>query len=201
MTTTSTCWRWLPPTASVGCGPPGVNDREALAAVLRGADRAARRGQWLRGVGYHESVAGDLDRHVLDEFVAERPVRLQHRSGHAWFLNSAALAAAGLDGTEHPPGVDVDDATSPDRAPVRARRLAARAGAFAAIPTLRQSALSWRATGSPRSPMPHRPATQARSSCSPPPSHTVSCVSVSCSPGASCWMARPRPSSSAVRSR
>ena len=98
---------------SVGCGPPGVNDREALASVLRGADRATRRGQWLRGVGYHESVAGDLDRHVLDELVAERPVRLQHRSGHAWFLNSAALAAAGLDGTEHPSGVDVDEQHRP----------------------------------------------------------------------------------------
>jgi predicted amidohydrolase YtcJ len=99
--------------ASVGCGPPGVNDRQALAAALGAADRASPRGQWLRGVGYHESVAGDLDRHVLDELVAERPVRLQHRSGHAWFLNSAALAAARIDGTEHPPGLDVDEQHRP----------------------------------------------------------------------------------------
>ena len=40
-------------------------------------------------------------------------MRLQHRSGHAWFLNSAALAAARIDGTEHPPGLDVDEQHRP----------------------------------------------------------------------------------------
>ena len=36
-------------------------------------------GEWLRGTGYHESVAGELDRHALDRWVPARPVRVQHR--------------------------------------------------------------------------------------------------------------------------
>jgi predicted amidohydrolase YtcJ len=52
----------------------------------------------VRAVGYHESVAGELDRWVLDDFAPDRPVRVQHRSGALWVWNSAALRAAGLDG-------------------------------------------------------------------------------------------------------
>ncbi|UWP85610.1 amidohydrolase family protein [Dactylosporangium fulvum] len=71
---------------SVDCGP-AVCDRSRLAADLREA-----RGPWVRGTGYHESVAGHLDRHALDELVPDRPVRIQHRSGALWMLNSSALA-------------------------------------------------------------------------------------------------------------
>ncbi|HEY0915320.1 MAG TPA: amidohydrolase family protein [Solimonas sp.] len=78
--------------ASVDCGPPAAADAEALAQALRRADGKLPPGQWLRGIGYHESVAGDLDRHWLDAVVPERPLRLQHRSGRLWLLNSAALA-------------------------------------------------------------------------------------------------------------
>lgn len=78
--------------ASVDCGPPAVADAEVLAQALRRADGKLPPGQWLRGIGYHESVAGDLDRHWLDAVVPERPLRLQHRSGRLWLLNSAALA-------------------------------------------------------------------------------------------------------------
>ncbi|WP_055639070.1 amidohydrolase family protein, partial [Streptomyces griseoruber] len=60
--------------------------------------RSGAPGEWVRAVGYHESVAGELDRRVLDGLVPDRPVRVQHRSGAMWFLNSAALRAAGLDG-------------------------------------------------------------------------------------------------------
>jgi predicted amidohydrolase YtcJ len=83
--------------ASIPCGPPEVNDAGELAAGL------SRPGTgWLRGVGYHECVAGMLDRHLLDSMVSGRPVRIQHRSGRMWFLNSAALEllpgdAPGLD--------------------------------------------------------------------------------------------------------
>jgi predicted amidohydrolase YtcJ len=51
---------------------------------------------WLRGVGYHEHVAGDIDRSWLDRHGPPRPVRLQHRSGRLWILNSRALQALGL---------------------------------------------------------------------------------------------------------
>ncbi|MFE2965201.1 amidohydrolase family protein [Streptomyces sp. NPDC059340] len=80
--------------ASVRVGPGDVRDREGLVAALRqGAP-----GEWVRAVGYHESVAGELDRWMLDDFAPDRPVRVQHRSGALWVWNSAALRAAGLDG-------------------------------------------------------------------------------------------------------
>ncbi|MGW3949454.1 amidohydrolase family protein [Streptomyces sp. NPDC004752] len=80
--------------ASVRVGPTDVRGRDGFAAALRGGAP----GQWVRAVGYHESVAGELGRQALDALVADRPVRVQHRSGAMWFLNSAALRTAGLDG-------------------------------------------------------------------------------------------------------
>lgn len=71
---------------SVRCGPPEVTDLDAFAACLDkpGSD-------WLRATGYHESVAGMLDAAALDRIVPDRPVRVQHRSGRMWFINSAGL--------------------------------------------------------------------------------------------------------------
>jgi predicted amidohydrolase YtcJ len=48
-------------------------------------------------VGYHESVAGPLDRWVLDEVEPRRPVRIQHRSGALWMVNSVGADLLGLD--------------------------------------------------------------------------------------------------------
>ncbi|NUP42195.1 MAG: amidohydrolase family protein [Streptomyces sp.] len=79
--------------ASVRVGPADVRGRDGLAQALR----AGAPGHWVRAVGYHESVAGELDRRTLDALVPDRPVRVQHRSGAMWFLNSPALRAAGLD--------------------------------------------------------------------------------------------------------
>jgi predicted amidohydrolase YtcJ len=76
---------------SVRCGPPDVTDAAALAAALARAAASAPN-RWIRGIGYHESVAGDLDRAWLDAHGPDRPVRIQHRSGRLWMLNSAALA-------------------------------------------------------------------------------------------------------------
>lgn len=91
--------------ASVRVGPPEVHSAEQLAAVLREAAAAAPN-EWIRGVGYHESVAGDLDRWTLDRMLGDTPLRLQHRSGAMWILNSAALAT--LDLRDAPDGVDRD---------------------------------------------------------------------------------------------
>ena len=52
--------------------------------------------------GYHDSVAGELDRAALDALLPGVPVRVQHRSGALWILNSAALGLLGLAG--HPDG-------------------------------------------------------------------------------------------------
>lgn len=74
---------------SVHCGPPAVRDRTGLAKALAGAPLRAG---WIRGVGYHDSVAGALDRTRLDSLRRDVPVRVQHRSGACWSLNSPALA-------------------------------------------------------------------------------------------------------------
>lgn len=71
---------------SVQSGPPHVNTAEELAACLRVPGEG-----WLRATGYHESVAGMLDASTLDRIVADRPIRIQHRSGRMWFFNSAGL--------------------------------------------------------------------------------------------------------------
>ncbi len=92
---------------SVRCGPPQVADRAGLAAALCAGESHAG---WLRGVGYHESVAGALDRRLLDGFDLEHPVRIQHRSGAQWGLNSRGIAALGLDAGVDAPGVERDAA-------------------------------------------------------------------------------------------
>jgi predicted amidohydrolase YtcJ len=95
----------LPPADEVvdaagGAVLPGLHDHHlhvlALAAAWESVDCSAglsglarARGEgWIRGVNCAESV----DRHALDRLVPTRPVRVQHRSGALWMLNSAALA-------------------------------------------------------------------------------------------------------------
>ena len=79
--------------SSVECGPPSVTDSNQLAEAVR-----SQLGHgWIRGVGYHESVAGNLNRKILDAIEKDRPVRIQHRSGRVWWLNSRALAELGMD--------------------------------------------------------------------------------------------------------
>jgi predicted amidohydrolase YtcJ len=80
--------------ASLRCGPPAVRDADAFAKAL--ANAGGREG-WIRGIGYHESVAGELDRTRLDALVPDRPARIQHRSGALWIVNSAGVESLGLD--------------------------------------------------------------------------------------------------------
>jgi len=96
--------------ASVHCGPPRVTDPDGLRAALAGAD--ADSSGWVRGIGYVETVAGLLDSSDLDHLHARRPVRVQHRSGAVWFLNTMASEAAGLATAEHP-GVERDPSGTP----------------------------------------------------------------------------------------
>ncbi len=56
-------------------------------ASLEALRTAAPEGWWIRGTHARESV----DRHRLDELVPHRPVRVQHRSGSLWMLNTPAL--------------------------------------------------------------------------------------------------------------
>ncbi len=87
--------------ASVRCGPPHCGDAAALAAALERRDAELPAGEWLRGVGFHDVVMADhgsaLDRAWLDRMLPQRPVRIQHRSGRLWLLNTAALRQLGVD--------------------------------------------------------------------------------------------------------
>ena len=76
---------------SVRCGPPEVQSEKELIEALNKAGE-----EWLRGVGYHHSVAGEIDRAWLDDNGPVRPIRIQHRSGRLWILNSLAMAELGI---------------------------------------------------------------------------------------------------------
>ncbi len=77
---------------SVRCGPPDVRNRDELALALASAPGEG----WIRAIGYHESVAGMLERGTIDALQRHRPVRIQHRSGKMWFVNSKAVELLGL---------------------------------------------------------------------------------------------------------
>lgn len=90
---------------SVLVGPTDVAGRRGMTAALRSAP--ADRGGWRRAVGYHESVAGDLDRLSLDAMVPGARVRVQHRSGVMWIVSSAGVETLGLESVDAP-GVERD---------------------------------------------------------------------------------------------
>lgn len=82
-----------------------VAPSSSAAATLRSAppDSAG----WVRGVGYEERRLGDLDRYSLDLIRNDLPVRVQHRSGALWVLNSRALDAVDAARAHHP-GIERD---------------------------------------------------------------------------------------------
>jgi predicted amidohydrolase YtcJ len=105
-----------------GAVVPGLHDHHlhlmAMAAALVSIDvshhlddgiRAAygmtERGSWLRAVGYSEAESGALDRWRLDELSPDVPVRIQHRSGAMWVLNTMALGQVGAF-TAGTPGIE-----------------------------------------------------------------------------------------------
>ncbi|HZZ90432.1 MAG TPA: amidohydrolase family protein [Caulobacteraceae bacterium] len=72
-----------------------VTSAAELAARITAAAVAAPAGAWIRATGYHEGAAGDLSCRELDALAPRHPVRVQHRTGALWVLNSLALAALG----------------------------------------------------------------------------------------------------------
>jgi predicted amidohydrolase YtcJ len=64
-------------------------------AQVEAALAARPEGSWVRVTGYHEAMAGELDRDVLDALAPRHRLRVQHQTGSLWVLNSAALAVTG----------------------------------------------------------------------------------------------------------
>jgi predicted amidohydrolase YtcJ len=106
---------------SVFCGPPKISNRADLSGALTAAASRTASGAWIRGIGYHESVTGPLDRWLLDALVPDHPMRIQHRSGSLWILNSAAIRAIRLE-QNPPPGVERDPQGRPTGRLYRADR-------------------------------------------------------------------------------
>ena len=95
----------------VDCRPAAAPTADAVIAALRAALSSGNSG-WVRGYGYDDPPAGlgrHLTRHDLDAVSLTRPVRVDHRSGHAAVLNTAALDTMGIGigiaaGAPDPPG-------------------------------------------------------------------------------------------------
>ena len=93
---------------AVNCGARAVSSIGDIRSALRERAATSPPGGWIRAGGYDE-FALDEKRHPtrwdLDAAVPNHPVRLDHRSGHAIVLNSAALAAVGVSAdAPDPPG-------------------------------------------------------------------------------------------------
>lgn len=107
--------------AAGGAAIPGLHDHHvhlrAVVAARRSVDASTARdpaafdrliasaagaaaGRWLRVTGWDEHRAGPLNRRRLDALAGAVAVRVQHRSGAMWVLNSAALQAVGADGCD-----------------------------------------------------------------------------------------------------
>ncbi|MGB6896429.1 MAG: amidohydrolase [Dehalococcoidia bacterium] len=84
---------------------------EALSRVKARAERMPP-GQWVRGHGWDQNEWAESafpDRHSLDVIAPGNPVALAHTSGHATWVNSRALALAGITAeTSDPAGGRID---------------------------------------------------------------------------------------------
>ena len=102
---------------AVGESRKNLNLREAqswndIVAIVERAARQAKPGEWILGQGWHQSkwkqppqpnVEGFPLHDLLSKAAPNNPVILRHASGHASFINSAALQAAGITGTTKAP--------------------------------------------------------------------------------------------------
>jgi predicted amidohydrolase YtcJ len=75
---------------------PGLPNREAFLGGLSAIADAAEPGSTVVAYGYHNLVHGDLTRADLDAITSDQPLIVWHYSSHDFYLNSAAIEAAGF---------------------------------------------------------------------------------------------------------
>jgi predicted amidohydrolase YtcJ len=90
---------------------------EQIVAMVAAAAKEAKPGEWIVGRGWHQekwdvrptpNVNGFPVNTTLNAVSPNNPVFLEHVSGHAAFVNDAALAKAGITrDTPNPPGGDI----------------------------------------------------------------------------------------------
>lgn len=73
----------------------GLTDPDVIITALRAQATEIDPGEWVRAIGYDERAAGIPDRHLLDVWLPDYPLRLQDRTGALWVLNSAGLELIG----------------------------------------------------------------------------------------------------------
>jgi predicted amidohydrolase YtcJ len=95
----------------------GASNWDAIVAQVAAAVKSARPGEWIVGRGWHQSkwdrapspnVEGFPLHASLDRVSPDNPVMLTHASGHAAFVNAAAMRAAGITrDTANPAGGEI----------------------------------------------------------------------------------------------
>lgn len=91
---------------SVDCDSERITSSAALESVLK--EVIADGVRELRGIGYYEHGGPLIDRYWLDRLSETIPIRIQHRTGRLWILNSCALSH--LENKETPKGAERDAA-------------------------------------------------------------------------------------------
>lgn len=92
---------WALPERTFPAATSAQEYRERLVAGLAALDARDPSGtEIFFSWGYHSLWHGKLERAVLDQLAPTRPVVIWQRSCHEWYLNSAAIAAIGLDRAE-----------------------------------------------------------------------------------------------------
>ncbi|MGW0808968.1 amidohydrolase family protein [Nonomuraea sp. NPDC002799] len=87
-----------------------LDERHGVGAIARAS---ARHDGWIRALGYDEVRHGAVDRATLDRVQPHVPVRLQHRGGSLWVVNTAGLRRLGLDTGPLVEGVERDQEGRP----------------------------------------------------------------------------------------
>lgn len=96
---------------AVDCSPSAVSSIAQICDAIRRRAAQTPTGEWIRATGYsdfHLAEKRHPTRRDLDAAAPDNPVRLNHRSGHACVLNSAALARVGIrPDTPEPPSATI----------------------------------------------------------------------------------------------
>src|SRR5262245_44296370 len=94
-----------------------VKDWNEIVTMVGAAAKQAQPGEWILGRGWHQekwssvpkpNVEGFPYHDALSKVSPNNPVMLTHASGHASFVNAAAMTAAGITGTtQNPSGGEI----------------------------------------------------------------------------------------------